>query len=109
MLRPALAPERGPLSSAVICVNNKRESTLSVIHQIVAFCAITSWGLGMYYWWQTNNNLRNGVSKYILLNPTSYFNSHNFTESGINTRNKALASFALMLIFAALSYFLRQM
>jgi len=83
------------------------ESLISIIHQLVAYSAFAAWGLGMYFWWQTNNSLKNGISKLILLNPASYFNSQNFTGSGVNKRNKAIISFAVMFVLAIIGYFLR--
>ena len=83
------------------------QNLISIIHQLVAYSAFAAWGIGMYFCWQTNNSLKNGISKFILLNPVSYFNSQNFTESGNNKRNKTIISIAVMLILVVIGYLLR--
>jgi hypothetical protein len=82
-------------------------TVLSVLHFIVAYSAFAAWGIGMYYWWQANNNLNSGVSKTALLNPASYFNNNTFTQQGIYSRNKAIAAFMAMLLLTLIGYGLR--
>lgn len=80
------------------------ESIISLAHLLVGYSAFVAWGLGMYFWWQTNNRLNTGVSKFVLLNPAAYLKAYNFTDKGIASRNRALMSFAAMVILAVIAY-----
>jgi len=83
------------------------ENIISTVQLLIGYSAFVAWGLGMFFWWQTNNRLNAGVSKFVLLNPVSYLNTSNFTEEGIVSRNNALWSFAVMLVLAVVAYSLR--
>src|SRR5688572_2645639 len=97
-----------PLNTALDDKRKRMLSTIaSALHLAVVVLAIGAWALGMYHWSVTNSNLKRGVSKFVLLNPASYWNTELFTERGIESRRKTITAFVLMAVFAFAAFGLR--
>lgn len=82
-------------------------NTLVLIQTVIGLIAMCFWAIGMYYWHLTNQNLRAGVSIFVLLNPVAYLRDEYFSPAGVRYRKSAIVAFAAMMIFAIATFAFR--